>query len=213
MSRKRKSIGPALGAPRVAAARAASEAPGRNAVEVYLGEAALVSLLVSSAEVYKKECYGTLLGYRTDNRILVEHAIPYQSALRKHSEVVLGARSRRIIDEVLEGLPKYKVLGEYHSHPMFGDKRANVRLGALDTIDMNADDVQIIVAINDKSRHQGWRARSDSAIAGTYSNYHYSIGAYLYPGSVKRGNPILAPLYCPYAFGLLGSGGTVGRRG
>jgi hypothetical protein len=135
-NRKTKSIAPALAPARPAGARAPESR--RPSVEVYLGEAALVSLIVSSAEVYKKECYGTLLGYRADNRILVEHAIPYQSALRKHSEVCLGARSRRIIDEVLEGLPKYGVLGEYHSHPMFGDKRANVRLGALDAVDMNA---------------------------------------------------------------------------
>ncbi len=207
MSRKSKTIAPVSPPPRLVAAER------RRAVEVYLGEAALVSLLVSSAEVYKKECYGTLLGYRTDNRILVEHAIPYQSAQRKHSEVCLGARSRRIIDEVLGGLPKFKVLGEYHSHPMFGERRANIRLGALDTIDMNGDDVQIIVAINDKKRRQPWRIRTDAAMSGTYANYHFSIGAYVYPGRAKRGNPILAPLFCPYAFGLLGPGSPNGRRG
>src|SRR3712207_9209846 len=36
----------------------------------------------SSVEAYKKECYGLILGYRTDRQWMIEYAVPYQTAER-----------------------------------------------------------------------------------------------------------------------------------
>ena len=43
-------------------------------MRVYLSENAFVDLLLSSAEVYKKECFGFLPGYKLEDRFIVEHA-------------------------------------------------------------------------------------------------------------------------------------------
>jgi len=57
-------------------------------MRVYLSENAFVDLLLSSAEVYKKECLGFLLGYRLEDRFIVEHAFSFQTADRKPKGVV-----------------------------------------------------------------------------------------------------------------------------
>ena len=50
-------------------------------MEVYISANAFWALLISAIEVYKKECFGLLLGYRDNSNIyIVEHAISYQTA-------------------------------------------------------------------------------------------------------------------------------------
>ena len=57
-------------------------------MDVYISTNAFWALLVSAIEVYKKECFGILLGYRDSSDIyIVEHAISYQTAHRRHTSV------------------------------------------------------------------------------------------------------------------------------
>jgi hypothetical protein len=186
-------------------------------VDVHLEEAALLGMLVASAEVYKKECYGVLLGYRLSDRFIVSGALPYQSADRKSSEVFLRPGRRKVVESVLRNIPKYRVLGEFHSHPMFGDKRATIRLGPLDAVDMGGKDVQILVAINDRTRNQKWREKADGSISGTFGEHHLNIGAYYYPSFQKKGSPMLGRIHCPFvstldSVGLNGRAAVNGRR-
>ncbi len=181
-------------------------------MDIFLEESALLGLLVASAEVYKKECYGVLLGYRLNDRFIVSGSIAYQSADRKPSEVYLRPHRRRVVESVLKNIPKYRVLGEFHSHPMFADRRATIRLGPMDAEDMAGEDVQILVAINDKSRNQKWIAKADGSISGTFGNHHFNIGAYYYRGGVKKRKPILGRLCCPFATTLQGPTGKNSTR-
>jgi len=66
---------------------------------VYIYETAFLSIVLSSVEAYKKECYGLILGYRTDKQWRVEYAVPYQTAERGHKTVTphgLRDRTQRI---------------------------------------------------------------------------------------------------------------------
>jgi hypothetical protein len=54
-------------------------------MKVYLSEHAFMGLLLSSAEVFKRESLGYLLGYRLDDWIIVEYAFSLQTARRKRS--------------------------------------------------------------------------------------------------------------------------------
>ncbi len=58
----------------------------------YISQNAFWGLLISAVEVYKRECFGLLIGYRDrrgpDEMYIVEHALPFQSAGRKHRGVV-----------------------------------------------------------------------------------------------------------------------------
>ena len=61
-------------------------------MRVYLSENAFIDLLLSSAEVYKKECFGLLLGYKLEDRFIVEHAFSVQTANDGIKELNLPAR-------------------------------------------------------------------------------------------------------------------------
>ncbi|PYS02734.1 MAG: hypothetical protein DMG12_13435 [Acidobacteria bacterium] len=78
-------------------------------MEVYISANAFWALLISAIEVYKRECFGLLLGYRDSNNIyIVEHAISYQTANRSHTSVEKNGRASRRIDKFLGNLPKFE---------------------------------------------------------------------------------------------------------
>ncbi len=64
-------------------------------MRVYLSENAFLDLLLSSAEVYKKECLGFLLGYKLEDRFIVEHAFSVQTANRRHKGVVFNKKNHK----------------------------------------------------------------------------------------------------------------------
>ena len=68
----------------------------------YISQNAFWGLLISAAEVYKRECFGLLIGYRDRRELkdmyIVEHAIPYQTATRGHKGVASNPRAHRRIE-------------------------------------------------------------------------------------------------------------------
>ena len=82
--------------------------------------------------VYRKECHGVLLDFRTRGRIVVEYAIPFQSAKRRHTEVVSNWRREVKVIEVLPKLIHLQKLGYFHSHPQWGGVRGVAKLSAAD---------------------------------------------------------------------------------
>ena len=76
-------------------------------MEVYISANAFWALLISAIEVYKKECFGLLLGYRDNsNAYIVEHAVSYQTAKRQHTSVEKNRRASRRMNKFLENLPQ-----------------------------------------------------------------------------------------------------------
>ena len=75
-------------------------------MEVHISEDAFWGLLVSTIEVYKRECFGFLIGYRDSNNIfIVEHALPSQLVKRWNTGVIENKRSERRIKRFLSNLP------------------------------------------------------------------------------------------------------------
>jgi hypothetical protein len=56
-------------------------------MKLFLSESAFMGLILSSIEVYKKECLGLLLGYKLEDRFIVEYTVAYQSAKRMRNGV------------------------------------------------------------------------------------------------------------------------------
>ena len=71
----------------------------------YISQNAFWGLLISAVEVYKRECFGLLIGYRDrkgpEEMYIVEHAVPFQSAGRRHRGVVSNPRAHRRIERFL----------------------------------------------------------------------------------------------------------------
>jgi len=170
-------------------------------MEVFLEEKAFTNIIMSAAEVFKHECYGCLLGYKLDSSIIVETAIPYQTAERSFSAVELKKKQRDVIEKVLKTFPKLKAIGEFHSHPQHGDAKGITALSDSDRENLKEEDLEIIIAINNKQRSRQWKYNEDKTLSGSFSDYYFKIAAYYYNGYTNH-EPVKTMLWCPSAIGL-----------
>ena len=172
-------------------------------MEIYLGENAFVGLLVSTIEVYRKECFGVLLGHSTPERVVVDFVVPYQTANRKFREVHVDYKRSQRVGEAVQTISQWECVGDYHSHPMYGTIRATTALSKVDRHFFDKDSVAIVVAINDISRHQKWSYVKGGGISGSINGYSIRIGGYHKKSEdqIER-----VPVLCPYAIGFLGRG-------
>ena len=169
-------------------------------MEVYISANAFWAVLISTIEVYKKECFGILLGYRDSNNIyIVEHAISYQTANRRHTSVEKNGRASRRIDKFVANLPHLSMIGDFHSHTGWGDLKGVGALSTQDICDMSPENLYIIVVANDKRRSSSWQYNGDGTLSGTVDDYHFRIGGYYLDdfSRAKRAN-----IFCPYAIGF-----------
>ncbi|MEM2944701.1 MAG: hypothetical protein QW087_08175 [Methanomassiliicoccales archaeon] len=124
--------------------------------EIFLSDAGFMSLIISYMEVYKNECHGVLLGCQTTGRIIVEYAIPFQSARGKFSQVVPNWRRGLKLIEIHPKLIHMQKLGYFHSHPQVRYTRGVPVLSEEDKDYMTDGEIEIVVAINDAKRRVNW---------------------------------------------------------
>ena len=168
-------------------------------MRVYLSENAFIDLLLSSAEVYKKECLGFLLGYRLEDRFIVEHAFSVQTANRKHKGVVYDDRNHKKIEPILARFDKLQKIGDFHSHTQFGPIKGLPIPSAEDIKGMVPSNIYLIVAINNNEKTMPWGENRDGTISGSVSKFFFKISAHFLNGSasVKR-----AKIHCPFPPGI-----------
>ena len=156
-------------------------------MQVYLNENVFMGLVLSAVEVYKKECFGLLLGYRISGKFIVEHAIPYQSVKRGHSWTELRSDKWKVIVEILKHFPRLDVIGDFHSHTMYRDARATVALSSDDIKYMNKEELQIVIAVNEFKRPKPRLVRFDHIVSGNLDKYQFKIAAYYFEGQGRNG--------------------------
>lgn len=83
---------------------------------VFVRDAALLSMIISSLEVYRKECFGILLGRRKGKNYWVSQAINFQSATRHYDFVSIDKLRENRIGHTLKFLTTDRFLGDFHSH-------------------------------------------------------------------------------------------------
>jgi proteasome lid subunit RPN8/RPN11 len=166
--------------------------------EIFLSDKALMTILVSSVEVYKLECHGALLGMRTQGRIMVEYAVPFQAAKRKYAEVTPDWRRELKVTEILPKLIHLEKVGYFHSHPQFGKYLGIPELSEKDSEYLQAGDIEIVVAINDSKKSQTW-SETKRGLTGTLGKYHIVLA-----GFYKRKDEQIKKykIICPYAVGF-----------
>jgi proteasome lid subunit RPN8/RPN11 len=169
---------------------------------VHLSQTAFLSIALSSVEAYKKECYGLILGYRTDTQWLVEYAVPYQTADRGHKMVTPHSQRDRRVRSCLAQLCDYEFLGTFHSHPAWGNLRAKATPSQWDALMLPRGDLDLIVAVNDarRPRRFGYGDKGRT-LRGTVSAFSLIMAAYYKPtigdAGVRR-----TLIRCPYALGF-----------
>jgi len=168
-------------------------------MRVYLSENAFLDLLLSSAEVYKKECYGLLLGYQLEDRFIVEHAFSVQTATRHHKGVEYTSKNHKKIEPILARFKKLQKIGDFHSHTQFGPTKGLPNPSEEDINGMMPDHIYLIVAINNNEKTLSWGEKRDGTISGSVNEFFFKISAHFLNGgsSVKR-----AKIHCPFPPGF-----------
>jgi proteasome lid subunit RPN8/RPN11 len=169
-------------------------------MKVYLSENAFMGLLLSSAEVFKKESLGYLLGYRLDDRFIVEYAFGLQTARRRRRGVIFPRRNQKKIEPILSKFIKLQIVGDFHSHTPYGDMKSVAVPSPEDIKGMEKDNLYIIIAINKVGRNQLWKENKDGSISGSMGDFFFKISAYYCP--VTGAAPQKAFIYCAFPPGL-----------
>ena len=168
-------------------------------MRVYLSENAFLDLLLSSAEVYKRECLGFLLGYRLEDRFIVEHAFSFQTASRRPKGVISNDRSHQKIDPIIARFDRLQIVGDFHSHTQFGEQRGLAFPSSEDIASMTQDKIYLIVAINSRRKEKVWTENADKTISGSVGDFFFKIAACFVNkhSSVRR-----AKIHCPFPPGF-----------
>ena len=158
-----------------------------------------MDLLLSSAEVYKSECLGFLLGYKLEDRFIIEHAFSLQTASRKLKGVSSLDRSHKRIEPILARFDRLQIIGDFHSHTQFGENKGLPNPSQEDIDGMTTGDVYVIVAINNNRKTMPWAENRDSTISGSVDNFFFKISAYFLSGSASVRK---AKIHCPFPPGF-----------
>lgn len=169
-------------------------------MKVYLSENAFMDLLLSSAEVFKRESLGYLLGYRLEDRFIIEHAFSLQTAKRKRRGVLFDNKDYKKIASILLKFEKLQIVGDFHSHTQYGETKGLPIPSTVDVNEMEPENLYIIIAINDLRRSKPWKENRDGSISGSIGEFFFKISSYYCPGVASI--PKRAKIYCPFPPGL-----------
>jgi hypothetical protein len=146
--------------------------------EIYISEQAFLAVIFAAAEVYRRESYGLLFGYALPGKVIVEGALPYQTAERRFSEVSLFERQNKVIQSLIARFPKHEYLGEFHSHADYRGREAQAALTPEDLDSMTPGEIAIVVAVNPRLRKRPWATNADGALSGTLGPWRFRIAGF-----------------------------------
>lgn len=166
-------------------------------MEILLSDRAFVGIVLSSVEVFKRECLGALFGVQSRGQIFVELAIPFQSAERTFSEVSPNLKREKKINEIIPKLIALEKIGYFHSHPQFGETKGTTTLSDADKSSMINTEIEIVAAINKSARNAWWR-ESNKELIGCLSGFNIKLAGYYKKKDTIQKHRIV----CPYAVGF-----------
>jgi len=148
-------------------------------IEAYLNLPAFLTIVAASIETFKKETIGYLIGIKGENKFMVEYAIPYQTAESGFAHVTIDLKKTERINEILRKLSEgLELIGEFHSHTIFGDKPASVKPSREDLVTTIPGELNIICAVNLKHRSVNWYEDGTGILIGTIGEYRIEVGGY-----------------------------------
>jgi proteasome lid subunit RPN8/RPN11 len=181
---------------------------------VFVSEQAFVALVAAATEAYRRECYGVLLGTRRLGRIYIRTALAYQTARRTPKSAQLVEGRRRTVRQVLRAFPRYDYIGEFHSHPGYGDEPGRPILSDADLVGVRPGECEMVVAVRRARARTPWSHCADGSLSGVAGRHFLKLRAHLAEpmrnGEV-RGRPV--GLRCSYAVGAASSRRLLAERG
>ncbi len=166
-------------------------------MRVYLSDQAFVALTVAAVEVYKRECFGYLLGHMTDDACHVDMVVPLQSAERKFMEVSVQTRRVERVSDLMQEFHRWKKVGDFHSHPDYAGQTWEPILSDTDVSTMGKRFVSIVISLSESPRRSKWRYDKKGNLTGTAGGYRLKMSAY-YRG-ITADSVRQVALLCPFA--------------
>jgi len=162
---------------------------------VYISENGFVTLTLCAIETSTKyEASGILLGYEAKGTYYVENVIPYQIAERSSDSVYVHPARQKRIRRVFKNYMKYKIIGEFHTHP---DGAADLSDDDNGLIRSSGYELEIVVAVNLNNSKNTW-AYKKGFLSGSIDKYNLVIAAW----KVGRNKMMKQSLRCPFAVGF-----------
>lgn len=147
---------------------------------VILKPAAFIEMTLAATEIYRRECLGFLLGYALNYLVLVEHAIPFQSARRGYLWTeVSESRIARVRELSTHFGLELQLLGDFHSHAQRGKTHRSVRPSSEDVADMLPNRIYMILSVNETLLKKPWhRVKGRKSLLGTLGNFEVEVAVY-----------------------------------
>ena len=151
--------------------------------DVYIEKEPFLNMILASIETFKRECFGIIFGTVPSgqkNYFVITNAIAIQLAKkRKNSEVEQSSGSQNRIDEIFDKYPYvYRSLGDFHSHPEWGDVKGATTLSDVDIKDMIERKIRLGVLIKISSINKEriiWQQAQGGGIKGSLGRYKFHI--------------------------------------
>ncbi len=150
-------------------------------VIAFLSFPAFLTIVSSSVEVFRKETIGYLVGFKGENKYMVEYAIPYQTAESGYVHATVDMDRVTRINDILSKVSQgqgLEFVGDFHSHTMFGKSPATVVPSDTDLMSTIPGELNIICAVNMKKRAVRWYESDRGILVGTIGEYRIKIGGY-----------------------------------
>lgn len=163
---------------------------------VYIENEPLLDVILASIETFKRECLGLLFGRvpsRTRNYFHITNAVNIQLAKkRKNTEIEQSHISEEKIREMCSQYPRlYPLIGDFHSHPEWGQYRREAAMSDTDIEDMRKRREELKVCIVVKislinKERVVWESTNDDGIKGSLAKYKFHINAIRLDGDDKE---------------------------
>ena len=146
-------------------------------MKINIEPSALINLVLSAVEKYKKETIGLLIGKREESVFSVKGAFSEQGT---HTTYSFSYHNEKFIKKIQEDwtFHQWTIIGDYHSHTQRGQARALPTPSGEDIADMNKYKLYLIIAINENKKYKIWK-HSSKIITGKFGKHDIEIAAYI----------------------------------
>ena len=162
---------------------------------VYISENGFITLTLSAIETsIDYEASGLLLGYKVEDIYYVEGVVPYQIAERTAKSISVSTRRQKRLRRVFENYMKYKIIGEFHTHP-----EGSVKLSNSDKklIRSSGYELEIVVVIEINRDQLSWHYEKGE-LSGSIDKFFTKIACW----KITPNKIVKMTIRCPFAVGF-----------
>jgi proteasome lid subunit RPN8/RPN11 len=104
------------------------------------------------------------------------------------------------MQKALSNFSHMELIGDFHSHPSWGDLRYDTKPSAGDLEHMSAGNIYTIISINEAAKKQQWKYNKDGTVSGSVNGYFLKVGAWYLDETDDKEK--MASIRCPFALDL-----------